>query len=395
MWRVILSFLIAGTSMTVTADSLHAAGLRDSDRTYPMDRTHWQMSPPIGWAGRVEGVATFARDEGIPTGTMKLNEGVATLSEGTFAQGQIDLDIKPLGYNDAGIIFRRRGDDDGEFVYVRANPDCPAAQDCVQYAPVTHGLMGWNIYPNYQASAPINATGWNHLTIRVAGDRMQVFVNHAAEPVLTVARLLGLTSQGGIALKGPAVYANLIVQSGPPVMVAAAAPAAAPGLLTNWLAAPPTANPTPLTVSIADVPPDGAWQSIAVEPTGLVNLGRTFGAAHAPSVSVGWLKAVIDSSAPRRAFLHAGFAMQVVVFVNGQPVYRGNNPYYPEEARLSPGGRIGFDNALIPIDLKRGHNEIVLAVGNDWRADPPERHPSHYGWAAEARIDDDPSNPGS
>ena len=360
-----------------------------------MDKTHCQTTAPIGWAGRVVGVATFARDEGIPTGTMTLNEGVATLGEGTFAQGQIDFDIKPLGYNDAGIIFRRRGDDDGEFVYVRANPDCPAAQDCVQYAPVTRGLMGWNIYPNYQASAPINATGWNHLTILVAGDRMQVFVNHAAEPVLTVPRLLGLTNQGGIALKGPAVYANLIVRSGPPpVMAAAAAPAAEPGVLTNWLAATPTATPTPMTVSVSDVPPDGAWQPIAVEPTGLVNLGRAFGAAHAPSVSVGWLKAVIDSPIPRRAFLHAGFAMQVVVFVNGQPVYRGNNPYYPEEARLSPGGRIGFDNAVIPIDLKRGRNEIVLAVGNDWRADLPERHPSHYGWAAEARIDDNPLPPG-
>lgn len=212
----VLSLLIAGAGMTVAADSLQAAGVRDGDRTYPMDRAHWQTTAPIGWAGRVDGVATFARDEGIPTGTMTLNEGVATLGEGTFAQGQIDFDIKPLGYSDAGIIFRRRGDDDGEFVYVRANPDCPAAQDCVQYAPVTHGLMGWNIYPNYQASAPINATGWNHLTIRVAGDRMQVFVNHAAEPVLTVPRLLGLTSQGGIALKGPAVYANLIVRSGLP-----------------------------------------------------------------------------------------------------------------------------------------------------------------------------------
>ena len=355
--------------------------------SYGMSANDWTMEPPIPSMGDEAASAKFARYEGMPTGTMTLNEGVAASKTARFSTGVIDFDMKPLGYNDAGVVFHREGSAEGEFVYLRANPDCPAANDCIQYAPITHTMMGWNIYPNYQGSAPISPTGWNHVHIEVIHDGMRVYVNHAAEPSLVVPRLWGLRHDGGLAFKGPAIYANLVVDpyasAGRPIIPHASVQA---GTIMTWRAAQPSAYDRSGTVLAKNAPAGDAWHPIEVEPTGLVNLGRAFGLARAPSPSLAWLKTEVTASAPLRRTLQVGFAEEVWVFLNGQLVYSGRNTYFPLETRLSPDGRLEPDNASIPLALHKGRNEILLAVGNDWRSRKGPFEPSHYGWAVEARF---------
>ena len=377
-------------AMSLAASSTLALAEPPSDRktSYPMSVDAWTMERPIYNLENVAGEAKFARYEGMPTGTMTLNEGVAVSNTARFSTGVIDFDIKPLGYSDAGVIFHRDGLMDSEFVYLRANPDCPAADDCIQYAPITHTMMGWNIYPNYQGPAPISPTGWNHMHIEVIGDGMRVYVNHALEPSLVVSRLQGLRHDGGLALKGPAVFANLVIDPHAAAGLSAV-PAASvqPGTITAWRAAQPTAYDRNGTVMAKNAPASDAWRPIEVEPTGLVNLGRAFGLARAPSPSLAWLKTEVAAAAPMRRTLQVGFADEVWVFLNGQLVYSGRNQYYPNATRLSPDGRLEPDNASIPVVLRKGSNEIILAVGNEWRSHSGPLEPSHYGWAAEARFD--------
>ncbi len=354
-----------------------------------MSADAWTMQPPLPSMGGVAASAKFARYEGMPTGTMTLNEGVAASKTARFSTGVIDFDIKPLGYDDAGVVFHREGSAEGEFVYLRANPDCPAANDCIQYAPITHTMMAWNIYPNYQAPAPISATGWNHVHIEVVGDGMRVYVNHAAEPSLVVPRLRGLRQHGGLAFKGPAIYANLIIID-PDTSARLSAVPAEPvqaGTLTAWQASPPGVYDRSGAVLAKQAPASGSWRAIEVEPTGLVNLGRAFGLARAPQPSLAWLKTRVVAARPMRRTLQVGYAEEVWVFLNGRPVYSGKNTYFPPETRLSPDGRLEPDNASIPLDLRKGPNEIILAVANDWRSRKGPFEPSHYGWAAEAHFD--------
>ncbi len=358
----------------------------DGKTSYIMSADAWTMEPPIPSMGGKAASAKFARYEGMPAGTMTLNEGVATSKTARFSIGVIDFDLKPLGYNDAGVVFRREGSAEGEFVYLRANPDCPAANDCIQYAPVTHTMMAWNIYPNYQSPAPISSTGWNHVHIEVVGDGMRVYLNHATEPSLVVPRLWGLRQDGGLAFKGPATYANLVVNPSSTGLSAIPVGSVAAGTVMTWLASPPTAYDRSGTVSAKDAPASDAWSPIEVEPTGLVNLGRAFGLARAPSPSLAWLKTEVVASAPMRRTLQIGFAEEAWVFLNGQLVYSGRNTYYPSETRLSPDGRLEPDNASIPLALREGRNEIILAVGNDWRSGSGPLEPSHYGWGAEAHF---------
>jgi len=368
--------------------ALPAAAVEARTTSYPMTSGAWTLAPPVEWAHNTPDPLRFARYEGMPMGTMTVGEAIAASTDAHFSNGTIEFDIKPLAYSDTGILFHRHGSEDGEIVYLRANPDCPAADDCIQYAPIIHALMQWDIYSDKEGPAPIAPQGWNHIRLAVAGAKMLVYVNREADPSLVVPKLQGLTTDGGIAFKGPAIYANLVICPGRASGLSSVHQALPePGTVTAWLAAAPTAVAAGHPVVAADIPTAGAWHAIAAEPSGLVNLSRAFGAGRAPSISTGWLKTSVTAAAPARRTLRVGWARQVSVFLNRRLVFSGDNPYYPSEHRLSPNGRLEADNASIPLDLRQGRNEIVLAVGNRWRTYAGVDKADPYGWGAEAHFD--------
>ena len=86
----------------------------------------WTMEPPILSMAETAASAKFARYEGMPTGTMTLNEGVAASKTARFSTGVVDFDMKPLGYDDAGVVFHREGSAEGEFVYPACQSGLPS-----------------------------------------------------------------------------------------------------------------------------------------------------------------------------------------------------------------------------------------------------------------------------
>ncbi len=231
-------------------------------------RTLYTMTAEL-WQGEK---VTFEAVEGFPNGRMTVVDGFATLKGATFAEGTIEFDMKPLAFSDTGIQIHRRDSDTAEFINLRADPDCPAANDCVQYAPITHGRMQWNIYPQYQNSAPISEKGWNHMRIVVTGARLRLFINRENQPSIDVPRLQGLAGTGGIAVKGPAAFANLIIRPGE-----RGEPAAPPlqvdqhGLVRHWLLAPLTLAPADRAPTIEDAPSIG-WRPLETEADGMANM---------------------------------------------------------------------------------------------------------------------------
>lgn len=352
--RYLQCLVLGGVALGLAASAASVPSSTAIATSYPMTTETWQGEK-----------ATFASDEAFPEGLMTVSEGFAVLKVGSFAEGTVDFDIKPLAYADTGIVLHRRDADTAEFVYLRANPDCPAANDCVQYAPITNGRMQWNAYSRFQHSAPVVASGWNHLRIVIADGRLRLFVNHAPEPSLDVPRLQGLADRGGIAVKGPAIYANLVVRpddKGP----SAPTPVDVPqrGIVHHWLLGPVTPAPASGIPTASDIP-DTGWQRFEAEPDGLANLARAIPKNDGPRRQVAWLRVEVDAVADGTRTVDLGFVPRAWLFLNGARVYGGENFYYPADKRLAPAGRFGPENARVELPLHKGKNTLILASDDE------------------------------
>ena len=214
----------------------------------------------------------FERREGFPDGLMTVQSGIAVLENTEFSNGAIEFDMKALAFADTGIQFRRKDRDSSEFVYLRADPDCPAANDCIQYAPITHGLMQWDIYSRYQGSAPISEKGWNHCALggRCIGFPFKLSEGRTGDVCTTGSLRAGssdLTCHSIVVITNPAV-ANAFAVVTPPF----------------WSHAPPTASAAPVAEGPWDVPQKLPFADNAITGEGLKG-STPITAARAPRLS--------------------------------------------------------------------------------------------------------------
>ena len=146
------------------ADPMHRAAAQS---TIPMTTKYWTVVLPDDEITfyRANPDITYVEQEGVPQGLLVIKKGAARLKDVEFQDGTIEYDMKPIGEGSPATIFHRHDHDSGEVLYVRVSPDCPISNDCLQYAPIINGNMLWDAYPQYQAPAPINPGGWNHLKI--------------------------------------------------------------------------------------------------------------------------------------------------------------------------------------------------------------------------------------
>ena len=320
--------------------------------------------------------------EGFPDGIILLKSGDLALNDISFRDGTIEFDIKPLAEDIPGIRFRQRDPRNGEEFYIRSLPDCRAENDCVQYSPVINGFMLWNVYPQYQSRAPVFADGWNHVRLVISGKRMNVFVNDSSQPTLKVGELLGNSMQGGLELHGPAAFANLVITHG---QTGGLSPKPLPdstegetGIIHQWLLGPLTALHFGSDPSYAEHPQNkNEWEPVRSERFGIVNLNRHFRASKdAPALT--WVKTDVYSERDQQKQVYLGWIGEIWVFVNESLVTSGKNFYYPEAERRSPDGRLSLQNGSFPIQLRRGHNEIMVALYSSVHDDARSR--TAYGW---------------
>jgi hypothetical protein len=341
--------------------------------TIPMTADRWQTKEN----------AEFLRQLGFFHGLMRLNSGNAALKGTTFGNGTIEFDVDTVGRGAPGIAFRQQDEENFELLYLRPDPNCPAFRACMQYAPQTHGVLLWDLFPQYENRAPLRENGWNHVKMVVSGRRMNVFVNDAPSPTLEVGRLEGDALTGGLRLQGPGTFANMVIT---PDAVDGLSPEAARDpldedrrVVRNWRLSSFSALPNgkdPLYDEIPGALPD--WKSIATERNGLVNLSREYGVPlHDPNRALAWLKTTIASDGKQTKKAHIGWTRELWVFVNGKLVYADKNLFDSEGARKDPDGRCSLENGVVTLPLEAGDNEIAVALANNF-----------FGWGLMLRLDD-------
>ena len=247
----------------------------------PLTADHWRTVQP--GKGDSKPDVQFLRHEGFPEGAMVLKAGSVALNGLSFRNGTIEFDLKVIGEDIPGVLFRQQGPagaSNAEEFYVRTSPECRASNDCIQYAPVINGFMLWNVYPQYETQAFI-LDGWNHIKLVISGHRMNVYINRFAAPALVVGNLESSSSEGAIELRGPATYANLTVApdavEGLPQQALPDPTAKDRGIVRQWQLGPLMPTVYGRSPSYAELPATPySWKSITAGRFGLVNLNRNF-----------------------------------------------------------------------------------------------------------------------
>jgi len=327
--------------------------------------------------------AEFLRQLGFYHGLMRLNSGDATLKDITFSDGTIEFDVNTIGRGAPGVAFRQQDENNFELLYLRPDPACPAFHACVQYAPQTHGVLLWDLFPQYQTRAPLRENGWNHIKMVISGRRMNVFVNDAPSPTLEVGRMEGDATKGSLRLQGPATFANLIITPGA-VEGLSSEPLPDPsegdsGLVRNWRLSTASALPNGKDPVYSEIPSASQeWKMVSTERNGLVNISRQYGRpVPQPNRAVAWLKTTITSDSKQSKKVNIGWTRDLWVFVNGKLVYADKNLFESEDARKIPDGRCSLDNGAFMLPLETGENEIAVALANNF-----------FGWGMMMRLPD-------
>jgi hypothetical protein len=249
-------------------------------------------------------------------------------------------------------------------------------------------VLLWDVFPQYQGPAPVAETNVNHIKMVINGQRMNIYVNPAANggvaaPTLAIGRLEGDALEGGILMQGPGTFANLTVA---PDMVEGLSPepvsdatSADKRYLRDWMISPAASLPDGKEPAFAEMPDvSQGWQPLSAERAGLVDLSREYGLAGGRKVrALAWLKTDIASDKAQSKHVSIGWSREIWVFVNGKQVFADKNLYQPPAARKIPDGRLSLENGSFDLPLQQGKNEIAVALANNF-----------YGWGIEMRIDD-------
>ena len=341
------------------------------------------------------GNATFTADDHFPYGVLEISKGSVDVKDLIFDDGTIEFDMYMPDHGILGMRLRTQNRENAEALYFRPQKDCNVSSDCLQYMPLEHGAFEWDLFPEYQTSAPIHTLSWNHFRVVVTGRRMRVYVNRSNQPALSVDHMEGGVLSGGLTFGGPAKYANLVITPARPSSAASqTAPERRDGFLRHWQISTASVLPSILDTKLnapmgvqppyASMPPDGrAWRSIKAEMKGLVNFSHEVGSAKdAAVISLAWAKTTLVSDKAQSKTIQVGWVREIWVYVNGTLVFSGRNLEGLPAAKAAD-ERISLENGTFRFPLKKGKNEIAIALDDNLPGNT-----QHFGWGMELKLKD-------
>ncbi|HZI92608.1 MAG TPA: hypothetical protein VFE84_00065 [Patescibacteria group bacterium] len=366
--NVVLATLLLGSA--VTAQTSKTVSI-------PPDSPRWEL----------EGLARTA--EYLGRRCLYLDGGAAILKDLEMRDGVIDVDVATTAARGFfGIDFRIVDDGaNGERVYLRQHKS--GAPDAMQYTPVLGTGADWQIYngPGFTGAIDIPRDVWFHMRLEVVGAQAKLYVKDMERPALVMNDLKSGVEKGRVALyvlTGATYYSNFEVRETPAAPWERHYPPMPPDTLTRWSLSPSYDAlarhlERPLSPSERDAI---QWQDVEAEPPGFVVINRYRESPHLnvtfatdfskrldpqPGMKVVYARTSIDSDRDQVRKLYIGYSDDVSLFVNGAILYRGRSA----QNFRDPGflGIVNPENDAIYIPLKKGRNELVLAVselGGGW-----------------------------
>jgi len=325
----------------------------------PLDTAHWEISAQAYVLEKYEGKEAIY-----------IQDGMAQLKDVEFLNGTIEFDIYLTERQSfPGVRFRQFSPGNMESFYLR--PHLSGKPDGNQAIPVINSISAWQFYfgPRYSFAYDYNFDGWTHIKLVVNGRQAQVYLDHAEKPHLSW-ELVHEPQAGKVSIGGsfaPMHYANFSIdpQATRIVDFKPIERKAIEGLIPTWEVSDKFEeklldDPNQL----ASVIEARSWgKTIEVEEGTAANIARQHRLYDGTSDNTVFAKVSIESDRDQLKLLDFGYSDRVVVILNGQAIYRGNNKWRSRDYRYL--GTVGlFDGVYLP--LKKGTNTLLLAVSEDF-----------------------------
>ena len=307
--------------------------------------------------------------------SFRVAKGFAYARDIEFQNGAIDVDMAAETTGFLGLAFHVQSEDDYELIFFR--PDDSGDPYAIQYTP---GLLGSNVWqlfsgPNYMGAGEIPREKWIHARIVVAGLVAKLFLNNSAQPSLVVSDLRLGHPKGTIGFwgrEGGGYISNLSYTPDNAAYTLEVKRDFLPGALTDWelseMFDPAEKDPA--------VYPDVRslkWEKVMGENPGMVVINRYRRGSNAnapdreaqlrgrvPGTRFVFARTIIHSGRDEIRKMNFGYSDQVVVYLNSKPIYAGNNTIGFRQPEFL--GFMDVDNDAVYLPLKKGDNELLLAV---------------------------------
>lgn len=339
----------------------------------PLTPARWSIQPD---APRTpDDTARFETHLGRPS--LLLPGGFASANGIDLRNGTIDADVAtyPKGAF-FGVAFHVESPDKYENLFFR-----PGASGTIQYSPSWYNMNAWQFYPGseYTANPDIPTDRWIHVRLVIKGLEATVYIDSATTPTLVVSNLAQGGTSGTIgfwAVGGGGYLSNVRYQPDPVRYPLKPTRSVLPGAITEgWSISEAFQVATVDPGTYPDIK-SLRWEPVKAEREGVVMIGRyrkdprvypvsappeyPVKPTPIPGTEVVFARTTIhaDQAAVRKMWI--GYSDDVVVYLNGRPLYSGLNARSSREPSYY-GWFYPFADAVY-LPLQKGPNELVLAV---------------------------------
>ena len=309
-----------------------------------------------------------------------LSPGASAVLPGiSMKDGIIEYDVA-FGENRGFIFMQFRRQDNGNYEEFYFRPHQSGNPDAMQYTPVYNGINGWQLYTgdNHSIAYRYKDNEWMHIKMVLKDSRMELFIDNMNIPVLDVFDLKREPAGGSIAFISAMTEARIanVTLSQPQnitfVSKERELPSLEPEVVASWEVST-TFNPNVLGTQLGkDLADELTWKTLPVEYSGIANLAQV--GVRGDETNAVFARFTVNSSSNQVKQLLFGYSDLARVYVNGKAVYEGQNIFRSRDYRYL--GTVGYFDSVF-IDLKRGDNEIVFAVTENFG-----------GWGVKARFAD-------
>jgi len=363
-WNVLARSAGLAMAMAVVVTCCASFGMAEAE-SFPPDSPRWQLGPNAkitDYLGR---------------SCLAIEDDIATLKNFEMTDGIIDVDMagtRARGFYN--IFFRTQANGDGESVYLR--PHKTGLDDAQQYSPLFQGVGAWQIYNGlgFTAAVDIPKDIWFHVRLVITGAQAKLYVRDMVAPSLVINDLKSGMLTGGVGFRGVHI-SNVEIRQTPPAVWERHEAAMPPATITKWSLSPSMLAlehdlEHPLSKQESD---SMKWQEVSAEPPGFVvisryrkapdlvpTFARDFSKRLEPQkgMQLVYARTTIVSDRDQIKKLNIGYSDDVSLFLNDRILYRGRSA----QRFRDPGflGIVNAENDAVYLPLKKGTNELVLAV---------------------------------